>query len=117
MPRDFLSRVLSVSSPLGVSFRSNTGWSLERVLRDFKHRMYVPLRTSRRGCIPQFSRLARRSASTANGSSNPYPYPSKLSPTPHEIFHLPPSASQKEVKSRCVHRPIGHFNRPLICGR
>jgi len=61
--------------------------------------MYAPLRTSYRRCSLQISRLADRSASTANGS-NPYPYPSKSNPTPHEIFHLPPSASQKEVKSR-----------------
>ncbi|KAA1472887.1 hypothetical protein DENSPDRAFT_839258 [Dentipellis sp. KUC8613] len=36
----------------------------------------------------------------ASSSSNPYPYPSNANPTPHQIFHLPMSASQKDVKSR-----------------
>jgi len=49
---------------------------------------------------PQISHLARRSASTTNSSANPYPYPSNSNPTPHQIFHLPPNTSQKEVKSR-----------------
>ena len=50
-----------------------------------------------------------RSASSVNRSTDPYPYPSNSNPTPHQIFHLPLSASQQEVKSRCVHHPIDHF--------
>ncbi|KAI0268692.1 hypothetical protein BC834DRAFT_792007, partial [Gloeopeniophorella convolvens] len=36
----------------------------------------------------------------ASGSANPYPYPASTNPTPHQIFHLPPSASQKDIKAR-----------------
>src|ERR1700691_6033709 len=43
-----------------------------------------------------------RLASTA--STAHYPYPSHRHPKPHEIFHLPLSASQAEIKSRCAYR-------------
>ncbi|KAH9994915.1 hypothetical protein BJV74DRAFT_830435 [Russula compacta] len=64
--------------------------------------MHALLRASYRWCGLQISGLSRRSASTTNSnlSANPYPYPSNSNPTPHQIFHLPLSASQKEVKSR-----------------
>ncbi|KAI0686840.1 hypothetical protein BC835DRAFT_1378184 [Cytidiella melzeri] len=43
----------------------------------------------------------RRSGST---SANPFPYPTHVArPTPHQIFHLPPSATQADVKARCKH--------------
>jgi hypothetical protein len=50
------------------------------------------------------SRLARPMITTTASSSNPYPYPPHSNPTAHQIFHLPLTASQKEVKSRCLHR-------------
>ncbi|KAI0256110.1 hypothetical protein BJV78DRAFT_1169288 [Lactifluus subvellereus] len=61
--------------------------------------MQVLLRASGCRCGSQFPYLAKYNISTASGV-NPYPYPSNLNPTPHQIFHLPPSASQKEVKAR-----------------
>jgi len=30
-----------------------------------------------------------------------FPFPPRTNPTPHEIFHLPRSASQNEIKTRC----------------
>ncbi|KAI0780291.1 hypothetical protein C8Q74DRAFT_1169424, partial [Fomes fomentarius] len=38
-----------------------------------------------------------RSAST---SANPYPFPANAHPTPHQIFHLPKSATRADVKAR-----------------
>ena len=32
---------------------------------------------------------------------NPYPYPTHAKPTPHQIFHLSPGATQDEIKKRC----------------
>ncbi|KAI9429785.1 hypothetical protein H4582DRAFT_2144442 [Lactarius indigo] len=49
---------------------------------------------------PQIVHRIRHIASSAPRSANPYPYPPNSSPTPHQIFHLPLSASQKEVKAR-----------------
>ncbi|KAI9509486.1 hypothetical protein F5148DRAFT_1187081 [Russula earlei] len=63
--------------------------------------MHAPLlRASYPRCGLKISRFATRSSSAANNSANPYPYPSNLNPTPLEIFHLPPGASQRTVKSR-----------------
>ena len=75
---------------------------------DPNRHMHALLRTTFRQRRTQVSRLAGRCASTARSSTNPYPYPSNSSPTPHQIFHLPLSASQEEVKSRCVHRLTDH---------
>ncbi|KAI0930526.1 hypothetical protein AcV5_007215 [Taiwanofungus camphoratus] len=36
----------------------------------------------------------------ASTSSNPFPFPTNVNPTPLQIFHLPPSASRDEVKAR-----------------
>ncbi|KAL9711491.1 hypothetical protein Ac2012v2_004562 [Leucoagaricus gongylophorus] len=36
----------------------------------------------------------------ATPSSNPYPYPTHKSPTPHQIFHLPHSATENDIKAR-----------------
>ncbi|KAI0812327.1 hypothetical protein BC629DRAFT_931986 [Irpex lacteus] len=36
----------------------------------------------------------------ASTSANPYPYPNTANPTPHQIFHLPRSATQADVKAR-----------------
>ena len=33
---------------------------------------------------------------------NPYPYPTHAKPTPHQIFHLAPGATQDEIKKRCT---------------
>lgn len=56
-----------------------------------------------------------RSAST---STNPYPYPVHRHPTPHQIFHLPQSASQNHIKDRYyelvrVYHPDSPFNRTV----
>lgn len=39
-----------------------------------------------------------RNASTK--STHPFPFPTSSSPTPHEIFHLSPGCTQKEIKAR-----------------
>ena len=33
---------------------------------------------------------------------SPYPYPTHPKPTPHQIFHLGPGATQHEIKKRCT---------------
>lgn len=33
---------------------------------------------------------------------NPFPYPQRANPSPHQIFHLPYGASRKEIKMRCM---------------
>ncbi|KAG1777683.1 hypothetical protein EV702DRAFT_217108 [Suillus placidus] len=38
--------------------------------------------------------------SYASKSANPYPYPTQTNPQPHQIFHLPRSANQEDVKRR-----------------
>ncbi|KAJ8077114.1 hypothetical protein PM082_001542 [Marasmius tenuissimus] len=37
---------------------------------------------------------------SSSSSSNSYPFPSQPNPSPHQIFHLPRSASQEEIKER-----------------
>ncbi|KAI0744898.1 hypothetical protein C8Q76DRAFT_604359 [Earliella scabrosa] len=37
---------------------------------------------------------------TASTSANPYPFPANSHPTPHQIFHLPKSATRADVKAR-----------------
>ncbi|KAG8845221.1 hypothetical protein FRB96_002596 [Tulasnella sp. 330] len=39
-------------------------------------------------------------AASSSTSKNPFPFPSQPNPTPHQIFHLYPSASNAEIKSR-----------------
>lgn len=61
------------------------------------------------------SRLASRKAST---TANPYPYPAHAHPTPHQVFHLPHSASHAEVKARYyelvrIYHPDSPVGRPL----
>ncbi|KAI0305584.1 hypothetical protein B0F90DRAFT_1923992 [Multifurca ochricompacta] len=58
------------------------------------------LRTSKCRRGPQLPYLVQKGTITTNSGTNPYPYPSHANPTPHQIFHLPPTASQKEVKAR-----------------
>ncbi|KAM5535122.1 hypothetical protein V8D89_011208 [Ganoderma adspersum] len=36
----------------------------------------------------------------ASTSANPYPFPPSAHPTPHQIFHLPRSATRSDVKAR-----------------
>ncbi|KAI0373447.1 hypothetical protein BV20DRAFT_937859 [Pilatotrama ljubarskyi] len=36
----------------------------------------------------------------ASNSANPYPFPANAHPTPHQIFHLPKSATKADVKAR-----------------
>lgn len=43
---------------------------------------------------------------------NPYPYPTHAKPTPHQIFHLSPGATQDEIKKRCT-SSIRNLSLPL----
>ncbi|KAG1885145.1 hypothetical protein F4604DRAFT_153332 [Suillus subluteus] len=38
--------------------------------------------------------------SYASKSANPYPYPTQINSQPHQIFHLPRSANQEDIKRR-----------------
>lgn len=54
----------------------------------------------------------------ATRAATPYPYPTQPNPTPHQIFHLPASASQKDIKQRYyelvkVHHPDSTTAREL----
>ena len=44
--------------------------------------------------------LHSRLASTS--TSSPYPFPQAQNPSPWQIFHLQPSASQQDIKARCA---------------
>ncbi|KLO06531.1 hypothetical protein SCHPADRAFT_687688 [Schizopora paradoxa] len=48
------------------------------------------------------SRYASSSSSSTSSSSLPprFPFPKHSRPTPHEIFHLPQGASQRDIKAR-----------------
>ena len=52
------------------------------------------------------TRLLSTAASSAP-TSPPFPFPAHRNPTPHQIFHLSPGASQADIKARCtsVHPP------------
>ncbi|OCH89029.1 hypothetical protein OBBRIDRAFT_779137 [Obba rivulosa] len=52
------------------------------------HHLRRPLSASLH-CLRRFS-----------SSANPYPFPTNANPTPHQIFHLPPSATRDQVKAR-----------------
>lgn len=41
------------------------------------------------------------STSAPARARNAYPFPKHAHPTPHDIFHLSPGASQAEIKQRC----------------
>ncbi|EIW63200.1 uncharacterized protein TRAVEDRAFT_114217 [Trametes versicolor FP-101664 SS1] len=41
-----------------------------------------------------------RDCRAASTSANPYPFPKATHPTPHQIFHLPRSATRADVKAR-----------------
>lgn len=45
-------------------------------------------------------RRVRLSRSYVQDHCNPLPFPSQRNPKPHDIFHLPKSATQKEIKQR-----------------
>ncbi|KAI9449963.1 hypothetical protein BJY52DRAFT_1126273 [Lactarius psammicola] len=40
------------------------------------------------------------STSTSSSTSPPFPFPTHRNPTPYQIFHLPPGASQADIKTR-----------------
>ena len=59
---------------------------------------------------PMFISGARYVSSTSEAGSSTskqaFPFPAHLkSPTPFDIFHLPPTASKQDIKSRCKHTP------------
>ncbi|KAI5831171.1 hypothetical protein K523DRAFT_8770 [Schizophyllum commune Tattone D] len=59
-----------------------------------------------------------RAFSTTPPRENAYPFPTNPRPTPHQIFHLPVTASQKEIKARYydlvrLHHPDSHNCRHM----
>ncbi|KAI5895852.1 uncharacterized protein SCHCODRAFT_02495038 [Schizophyllum commune H4-8] len=65
-----------------------------------------------------FSASAARAFSTTPARENAYPFPTNPRPTPHQIFHLPVTASQKEIKARYydlvrLHHPDSHNCRHM----
>ena len=65
--------------------------------------------SSRFSSLPNQLNLVKklRFASTAPHSGGqtglPFPFPTHPRPTPHQIFHLQPGASQEDIKARCLH--------------
>ncbi|KAH9851344.1 hypothetical protein C2E23DRAFT_732882 [Lenzites betulinus] len=55
-----------------------------------------PLRTP---CIARVT-VSSGPSRAASTSANPYPFPKNTHPTPHQIFHLPRSATRADVKAR-----------------
>ena len=53
-----------------------------------------------------FSGSAVMKARHESLNPNPYPFPSHPDPTPYQIFHLLPDASEEDVKSRCESLPF-----------
>lgn len=49
----------------------------------------------------------------ASTSANPYPFPKATHPTPHQIFHLPRSATRADVKARCTCLPSLRTGCPI----
>ncbi|KAL1707014.1 hypothetical protein EV121DRAFT_200152 [Schizophyllum commune] len=81
---------------------------------------------AKQGLIPSTSRTASRTFSTSTTRSfsttppreNAYPFPTNPRPTPHQIFHLPVTATQKEIKARYydlvrLHHPDSHNCRHM----
>jgi hypothetical protein len=55
-----------------------------------------------RSCCTFTVRFASTASSTtARGNSRGFPFPAHPSPTPHQVFHLAPNATQDEIKGRC----------------
>ncbi|KAJ3752700.1 hypothetical protein F5880DRAFT_1613156 [Lentinula raphanica] len=42
----------------------------------------------------------RSSSSSYSTKPHSFPFPTQANPTPHQIFHLPPNASQDDIKNR-----------------
>ncbi|CAE6427383.1 unnamed protein product [Rhizoctonia solani] len=61
-------------------------------------------------------RHASASSGAGTGSNQAYPFPSHTkSPTPFEIFHLPPSASSSDIKSRYYELVRSHHPDCIAC--
>ncbi|EKM54153.1 uncharacterized protein PHACADRAFT_209970 [Phanerochaete carnosa HHB-10118-sp] len=76
------------------------------------------LQCARRQRAALFSSRSQTSQRLASTSANPYPYPTNLNPTPHQIFHLPRSSTKAEVKARYyelvrIYHPDSPVSRPL----
>ncbi|KAK7676634.1 hypothetical protein QCA50_020377 [Cerrena zonata] len=76
------------------------------------------LRHLRQLCATLPQRLSCRQASTSSPHSNQYPFPTHARPTPHQIFHLPTTATKQDVKSRYydlvrIHHPDSPHCRHL----
>ncbi|CAE6519558.1 unnamed protein product [Rhizoctonia solani] len=73
--------------------------------------VFTPLRSS------LVTSVRRVSTSTGAGTTNqPYPFPAHIkSPTPFEIFHLPPSASPNDIKSRYYELVRSHHPDCMAC--
>ena len=54
--------------------------------------------TRSRLCLTLSRQTSRNAPAT---TTNPFPFPKTSHPTPHQIFHLPPNASQSDIKARC----------------
>lgn len=48
------------------------------------------------------TRLSSTSSGSSDRSAPQFPFPTHARPSPHQIFHLPLSATQQDVKQRCV---------------
>jgi hypothetical protein len=48
------------------------------------------------------SHLVTHARLASSSTSSRFPFPSHRNPTPHQIFHLSPGASQADIKARCA---------------
>ncbi|KAN0129358.1 hypothetical protein V8E53_012842 [Lactarius tabidus] len=49
------------------------------------------------------SHLVTHARLASSSTSSRFPFPSHRNPTPHQIFHLLPGASQADIKARCTY--------------
>ena len=64
--------------------------------------------------VRNFSGSAVMKARHESLNPNPYPFPSNPDPTPYQIFHLLPDASEEDVKSRCESPPFSFRSLLLV---
>ncbi|KAI0765611.1 hypothetical protein BD413DRAFT_574079 [Trametes elegans] len=67
---------------------------------------------------PSFACPHSRNARCASTSTSSFPYPTHPRPTPHQIFHLQPGATQNQIKARYyelvrIYHPDAPFGRDL----
>jgi hypothetical protein len=97
---DPLLREISTHSSLTLQMVKPPGSLLSSLTRISLSRQNVVTCQTRGSKAP--TREYATPSSSSSSFTNPYPYPTHNNPTPHQIFHLPSSATENDVKARCM---------------